>query len=143
LRSRFPGRVGLLTTPEESSPPPIVQRANELTLDLARNGHDGEDGLIALHRDAAFREQHDLLLPAAARHKRGEFETDTALAAAKLNDAKNLEEILQWLTPKERMAVVNDRALISLLARLPAAEEPKAEAESASAEATMFDRKAG
>jgi membrane glycosyltransferase len=139
-------RAGLLTTPEETSPPPIVQRANALTLDLARNGHDGEDGLRALHGDAAFREQHDALLPPVARRKRGEFETDTAMAAAKLNDATTLEEVLRWLTPKERMAVVNDRALISLLARLPekaaeASSEPDVEPELAAAPA--LDRKAG
>jgi membrane glycosyltransferase len=138
-------RLGLLTTPEESSPPPIVQRANALTLDLARNGHDGEDGLIALHSDAAFREQHDLLLPPAARRKRGEFETDTALAAAKLNDARTLEEVLQWLTQKERMAVMNDRALISLLSRLPtSAKETEVQAEPPpSVGTTELDRKAG
>jgi membrane glycosyltransferase len=140
-------RAGLLTTPEETSPPPIVQRANALTLDLARNGHDGEDGLKALHGDAAFREQHDALLPPAARRKRGEFETETAMAAAKLNDAKTLDEILRWLTPKERMAVVNDRALISLLARLPekveAPTEDKPAVEDAEPTTQALDRKAG
>ena len=112
-------RVGLLTTPEETSPPPIVQRANSLTIDLARNGHDNEDGLRALHADAAFRDEHDALLPPAPRRKRGEFETDTAIAAAKLNDAVTLDDVIKWLTTKERMALLNDRALISLLARLP------------------------
>lgn len=113
-------RIGLLTTPEESTPPPIVQRANSLTLDLARNGHDREDGIRALHADAAFREEHDVLLPPAPRRRRGEFETDIAMAAAKLNDAATLEDVLKWLTSKERMALLNDRALIALLARLPA-----------------------
>jgi membrane glycosyltransferase len=122
-------KAGLLATPEETSPPPIVQRANALTLDLARNGHDGEDGLRALHDDHTFREQHDSFLPAAARRKRGEFETEVAMAAAKLNDAKTLEEVLKWLTAKERMAIVNDRALISLLVRLPAKTDEAAEAD--------------
>jgi membrane glycosyltransferase len=140
-------RLGLLTTPEESSPPPIVQRANSLTLDLARNGHDGEDGIRALHSDAAFREEHDVLLPQAPRRKRGEFETEAAMAAAKLNDAQTLEDLLKWLTPKERMAVVNDRALISLLARLPATAAEAATEQSVEIEAAAappaFDRKAG
>jgi membrane glycosyltransferase len=136
-------RLGLLTTPEEFSPPPIVQRANSLTLDLARDGHDGEDGIKALHDDAAFREEHDALLPQAPRRRRGEFETEAAMAAAKLNDAQTLEDVLKWLTPKERMAVVNDRALISLLARLPATAPEAVEEEKVEAAAPALDRKAG
>jgi membrane glycosyltransferase len=140
-------RVGLLTTPEETSPPPIVQRANSLTIDLARNGHDNEDGLRALHTDAAFRDEHDALLPPAPRRKRGEFETDTAMAAAKLNDAATLDDVIKWLTTKERMALLNDRALISLLARLPAsATEAQAQAEvegEPASAALALERRAG
>ncbi|HYC24554.1 MAG TPA: hypothetical protein VEC58_00835, partial [Roseiarcus sp.] len=125
-------RAGLLATPEETSPPAIVQRANALTLDLARNGHDDEDGLRALHEDPAFRDQHEAFLPTASRRKRGEIDVDVATTAAKLNDAKTLEEALIWLTQKERMALLNDRALISLLARLPSppaeGDEPKPKA---------------
>ena len=113
-------RFGLLTTPEEASPPAIVQRSNALSIELARTGHDGDDGLRAIHCDAAFRAQHELFLPTAARRRRGEIDVEEAVATAKLNDAKSLEEVIVWLKPKERMALLNDRALISLLARLPA-----------------------
>ena len=41
------------------------------------------------------------------------------MATAKLNDAKSLEEVVAWLKPKERMALLNDRALIAMLVRLP------------------------
>jgi hypothetical protein len=34
------------------------------------------------------------------------------------------KEIIGWLKPKERMALLNDRALISLLVRLPIAAPP-------------------
>jgi membrane glycosyltransferase len=133
-------RVGLLTTPEETSPPAIVQRANSLTLDLARNGRDGEDGIKALHADAAFREAHDALLPPAPRRKRGEFETETAMAAAKLNDAATLEDVLKWLTTRERMALLNDRALIALLARLPAERSAEEKQPEPSAGPEMVER---
>lgn len=113
-------RVGLLTTPEEASPPAIIERANVLSIELARTGHDGEDGLRAIHGDAAFRAQHEFFLPTAARRRRGEIDIEAAIATAKLGDAKSLEDIIGWLKPKERMALLNDRALISLLARLPA-----------------------
>ena len=133
-------RIGLLTTPEESTPPSIVQRANSLTLDLARNGHDHEDGIRAMHADAAFREEHDVLLPPAPRRKRGEFETDIAMAAAKLNDAVTLEDVLKWLTSKERMALLNDRALIALLARLPAERSQEEKQPAPAAGAEMVER---
>jgi membrane glycosyltransferase len=119
-------RLGLLTTPEETSPPAIVQRSNGLSVELAVTGHDDEDGLRAIHGDEAFRAQHELFLPSAARRRRGEIDIEEAVATAKLNDARSLEEINAWLKPKERMALLNDRALISLLARLPA-EAPKEE----------------
>jgi membrane glycosyltransferase len=117
-------RLGLLTTPEETSPPAIVQRANALSIELARTGHDGDDGLRAIHGDPAFRTQHELFLPSAARRRRGEIDVEEAVATAKLNDAKSLEEIIAWLRPKERMALLHDRALISLLVRLPPTPAP-------------------
>jgi membrane glycosyltransferase len=129
-------RLGLLTTPEETSPPAIVLRSNELAIELSRTGHDGEDGVSAIHADEAFRAQHELFLPTAAPRRRGEIDVDEATATAKLNDAKSLEEISAWLKPKERMALLNDRALIAMLARLPRSPvaqetEPKPQAAAA------------
>jgi membrane glycosyltransferase len=130
-------RLGLLTTPEETSPPDIVVRANALSIELSQSGHDGDDCLRTIHDDAIFRSQHEVFLPTAARRRRGEVDVEEAVATAKLNDAKSLEEALAWLKPKERMAVLNDRALIALLARLPMAPAPeqkvKAEAAAISA----------
>src|SRR5258708_36575040 len=104
--------LGLMTAPEETSPPAIVQRSTALSVELAQTGHDGDDGLRAIHGDPAFRAQHEFFLPTAARRRRGEIDVEEAVATAKLNDAKSLEEIVSWLKPKERMALLNDRALI-------------------------------
>jgi membrane glycosyltransferase len=112
-------RLGLLITPEETAPPAIVLRSNELSMELARTGRDGDDGLRAVHGDPVFRAQHESFLPSAGRRRRGEVDVEEAGATAKLNDAKSLEEVVGWLKPKERMAILNDRALISLLVRLP------------------------
>jgi membrane glycosyltransferase len=112
-------RLGLLITPEETAPPAIVLRSNELSMELARTGRDGDDGLRAVHGDPVFRAQHESFLPSAGRRRRGEVDVEEAVATAKLNDAKSLEEVVGWLKPKERMAILNDRALISLLVRLP------------------------
>lgn len=116
-------RVGLLTTPEETSPPPIVTRANVLAAELAQGGVDDEDGLMAIASSAEFRHAHEAFLPEAGRRRRGEIDVEEAVAIAKLNDARTLEEACDWLKPKERMAVLHDRALIAMFARLPNATE--------------------
>ena len=111
-------KLGLLTTPEETEPPPIVLRSNALADELAMSGADSEDGLRAVHSES-FRAQHELFLPTASRRRRGEIDVEEAVAAAKLNEARTFEEAAGWLKPKERMALLNDRALIAMLARLP------------------------
>ena len=120
-------RIGLLTTPEETAPPPIVQRANTLAAELAKSGHDDEDGLCAIAADPEFRRAHEFFLPEAGRRRRGEIDIEEAVATAKLNDARTLEEAVSWLKPRERLAVLHDRALIAMFARLPkAADAPPA-----------------
>jgi membrane glycosyltransferase len=119
-------RLGLLMTPEESRTPPIITRANALAAELARTGHDHEDGLRAIVSDPAFRHAHEAFLPEVARKRRGEVEVEEAVATAKLNDARSLEEARAWLKPKERLVVMHDRALIAMLARLPTSEDPGA-----------------
>ena len=123
-------RIGLLTTPEETHTPAIITRANALAQQLARTGHDDDDGLRAVAGDAAFRESHELFLPDASRHRRGQIDVHEAVEIAKLNDARSIEEACAWLKHKERLAVLSDRALIALLARLPATVEPAPEPES-------------
>ena len=123
-------RIGLLTTPEETHTPAIITRANALAQQLARTGHDDDDGLRTVAGDAAFRESHELFLPDASRHRRGQIDVHEAVAIAKLNDARSIEEACAWLKHKERLAVLSDRALIALLARLPATVEPAPEPES-------------
>ncbi len=118
-------RVGLLLTPEESTPPAIAMRANALTSQLAADGGDESDGICAIHDDAQLRESHDLFLPPAQPRLRGHIDTDRALAEAKLGEAQTLDEAITWLKPKERMVVLHDRALIDMLARLPADDSAK------------------
>jgi membrane glycosyltransferase len=42
------------------------------------------------------------------------------MAEAKLNDARTIQEASLWLLGKERMTLLHDRALLGVLARLPA-----------------------
>jgi membrane glycosyltransferase len=116
-------RIGLLRTPEETSPPEVIERANALAAELARSGHDDEDALIAIHADPALRAIHEAFLPEKPRHRLGDVDVDAAVGAAKLNDAETIEDAIAWLKPRERVAVLADRALIAMLARLPSAAD--------------------
>ncbi len=116
-------RIGLLRTPEETSPPSVVLRSNALAKELAEDGRDDEDGLVAVHSDPSFRAVHETFLPERPRHRLGEVDVDLAIATVKLNDAETVEDACQWLKPKERVAVLGDRGLIALLARLPLAAQ--------------------
>ncbi|WP_271203558.1 glucans biosynthesis glucosyltransferase MdoH [Methylopila jiangsuensis] len=115
-------RLGLLLIPEETKTPEIAALARESGRKLAEAGSDNVDGLAALHADPAFFEAHERMLPPAPRRPRGAIEADRVIAGAKLSEAETLAEAQSWLTPKERAIVLHDRALLDLLARLPAAE---------------------
>ena len=112
-------RMGLLLTPEETTPPPVATRANGLAAELASETIDDADGILAIHADPEFRAIHEAFLPPYRPHVRGVVDPDRAVAEAKLNDADSAEEAARWLRPKERNVVLQDRALIALLARLP------------------------
>jgi membrane glycosyltransferase len=113
-------RRKLLYTPEEGDPPAVALRANALQAEFAAAGFDDADGLRALHAEPALREAHEAMLPEAPPRRRGEIEADRAVAQAKLVDAETIDDAAIWLKPKERMVVLHDRALVALLASLPA-----------------------
>jgi membrane glycosyltransferase len=116
-------RLGLLVTPEETAPPPIASRSNGLAAALAAEGRDEGDALRIVHADPDFRATHEVFLPPASRRRKGEVTPERALAEAKLNDAETIEDAAAWLNARERMVLLHDRALLDLLARLPAAQE--------------------
>jgi membrane glycosyltransferase len=115
-------RAGLLLTPEERSPPPIVARANALAQELSALRIDEIDGLRVVHGDLTMRQRHIQLLPEAPRRARGHVDPHRAVAEAKLIDAETFEEAASWLEGRERSIVLGDRALIILLAALPSEE---------------------
>ena len=75
-------RLGLLRTPEETTPPAVVRRANALADELARTGRDHDDALLSLHADPAFRAVHEAFLPEKPRHRLGAVDVDLAIASA-------------------------------------------------------------
>ncbi len=110
---------GLLLTPEETSPPAVVTRSNELAKQLDRYGFDEAEGLRALWADERLRSAHLDMLPPAPRRMRGEVDAERAVAEAKLSDARCIADLLAWLKPKEAMVVMGDRALLTIVATLP------------------------
>lgn len=110
-------RIGLLQTPEERSPPAIVERANALTPD--KTGlRPTPRALCVIHDDPNFRQQHEALLLQTRPRERGDISADRALAIAKLTEADTIEEASSWLNPRETTIILHDRALIALVARL-------------------------
>ncbi len=110
---------GLLLVPEETRPPAVVTRANTLAAELRAAGMDEVDALTLVHNDPHFRDTHEKFLPPAPRRRRGDILPERALAEAKLTDAESLEDARSWLSPREAMVVLHDRALLGLLSRLP------------------------
>jgi membrane glycosyltransferase len=112
-------RAGLLITPEEQTAPPVVARANFLANEPARPAAEALKGLHALHADPQFRAFHVACLPHRQKRRNGDISPEWALADAKLSDAGTIDEAISWLKPKERMAILQDPALIARLALLP------------------------
>ncbi len=116
VAGRMLARIGLLLTPEEVSPPPVVARRDALLQEapaLAGNP------LRWLALDAAARGRHvagNLPPPAAIP---GEPDPCHLTARQKLLDACYLDEALGWLTPGETTWVAADAALLQQLAGLP------------------------
>jgi membrane glycosyltransferase len=115
-------RIGLLTTPEERAKPPVVVRANQLIEEAGGLREEADDGLAVLYADPHLQSAHLAFMPRDWRHKRGHMVPEWALAQSKLQEAQTIEEVLTWLMPKERMAILNDGALLQTLFALPRAE---------------------
>ncbi len=79
---------------------------------------------------------HEAWLPTRKSRQRGQITADRAVAEAKLADAETIEDAVQWLNRGERLVALGDRALISMLARLPRRENV-AKAPEAAAEQTV------
>ena len=112
-------RVGLLTTPEERSKPSVVVRAAEILAGLGDVHEEAENGLKVLYENRQLQALHVVFQSGEQPRRRGDISSDWALAEAKLDDAECLEDALDWLKPKERMAVLKDPVLIRTLLALP------------------------
>jgi membrane glycosyltransferase len=118
LSSRLPRsgqRAALFGTPEQNAPPRVLDRANELA--LAAPAYDASP-LRALRNDAELREIHSRALADQPR-RRGQINSDLAIARAKIEDAEDFEEAVSYLSSRETFAVLNSRATLQHLIALP------------------------
>jgi membrane glycosyltransferase len=86
------------------------------------------NGLQAIHDDPELYALHEAWLPARRPRQRGQITADRAVAEAKLADAETIEDAVQWLNRGERLVTLGDRALLSMVARLPSRAKPEAAA---------------
>ncbi|MDP3546657.1 MAG: glucans biosynthesis glucosyltransferase MdoH, partial [Phreatobacter sp.] len=112
-------RLSLLLIHEDHSPPPIAERAHRLGIEFEALALEGHKALDLVHADPGFREVHQQIIQVPPSRVRGKVDTDRVIAEAKLTDAHSIEDARQWLSSRETILVLHDRALIALLAALP------------------------
>ena len=111
----------LLITPEQTAPPDVLVRANQLANDA---GHVVVgSALVDLRNDRELLEDHLANLPDDKQRARGQIDPHLAIARAKIEDAENFEEALSFLTTREIMAVLNSFAVLQTVLAMPGASE--------------------
>jgi membrane glycosyltransferase len=106
----------LFKTPEGTSPPQVLLRANALATTLHRTVCCP---LLELHRDADLRAAHLNNLSGPKPRNRGEVDPHLAIARAKIEDAETFDEAAAFLTSREKFAVLNSPAVLGALLALP------------------------
>ncbi len=104
----FPGSK-LLVTPEQTAPPDVLLRANELAND---SNYVIVPALVELAHDRDLLESHIANLPDIEHRIRGQIDPHLAIARAKIEDAETFEEALSFLTKREEMAVLYSSAAL-------------------------------
>lgn len=103
---------GLWRTPEETSPPQVLVRANELA---KVSGRVAASPLHQLFEDRNLFESHLANLPVDGHRSRGQVDPHLAIARAKIEDAENFDEALGYLTLRETFAVLHSSTLLLAL----------------------------
>jgi membrane glycosyltransferase len=110
--------AGLLRTPEQTAPPQVLVRANELAI---VSGGVIVSPLQELFEDGRLLESHLVNLPDDKRRNRGQVDPNLAIARAKIEDAESFGEALSYLTQRETFAVLNSPTLLRVLSAMPGA----------------------
>ncbi|MGE3482883.1 MAG: glucans biosynthesis glucosyltransferase MdoH [Gammaproteobacteria bacterium] len=110
-------RRGLLRTPEESSPPAVLARAEALYRAAAREQQEG--GLARLLCDPVLMDAHQQMLPPPRRKGIDPLDVPLLVGQTKLEEAPTLAEGWGALTQAERMACLSNATALKQLAALP------------------------
>jgi membrane glycosyltransferase len=114
----FP-QYGLLVTPEQTTPPDVLIRANELA--ASASGQIVVPALMELRDDRELLAHHLATLPDEKRRNRGQIDPHLAIARAKIEDAENFDEAVGYLTARETLAVLNSPAVLRAIFAMPRA----------------------
>jgi membrane glycosyltransferase len=113
-------RSRLFQTPEQTAPPAVLARANE----LASASHTPVGcPLRELGSNGGLLEAHLSNLPGERPRKRGEIDPHLAIARAKIEDAETVEEAAEYLSQRETFAVLCSPAVLTTLFELPLSRE--------------------
>ncbi|MHC2257902.1 membrane glycosyltransferase [Bradyrhizobium embrapense] len=104
-----PAMRALFVTPEESEPPRVLVRANELASQPARAA---APALAILRQDSSLLHRHLSSLPPAKRGGPGEIDLHLAVARARIEASDSFDEAIDHLTPRETLAVLGDSVLL-------------------------------
>ncbi|MGY4478155.1 glucans biosynthesis glucosyltransferase MdoH [Bradyrhizobium sp. USDA 3364] len=100
-----PAMRALFMTPEESGPPSVLVRANELA---AAPAHASAPALATLRQDSGLLHRHLSSLPPARRGGPGEIDLNLAVARARIEASDSFDEAVGHLSPRETLAVLGD-----------------------------------
>src|SRR3984893_13238803 len=107
----------LFRTPEETAPPAVLIRANQLA---GAAGGAIEHPLLQLRSDPRLLDAHLMNLPDDRRGNRGQINPHLAIARAKIEDAESFDEALGYLNSREEFAVLSSPSMLRALHAMPA-----------------------
>ena len=110
----------LFRTPEQTAPPQVLIRANELA---NASGEAIACPLLELRNDPRLLDAHLMNLPGDQPRNRGQINPYLAIARAKIEDAEIFEEALGYLTARETFAVLNSPAMLRAVCAMPRGQE--------------------
>jgi membrane glycosyltransferase len=113
-------RSRLFRTPEQTAPPQVLIRANELA---NASGKAIACPLLELRNDPRVLDAHLMNLPGDQPRHRGQINPHLAIARAKIEDAETFEEALGYLTARETFAVLNSPAMLRAVCAMPRGQE--------------------
>ena len=109
-------RPRLFGTPEQTAPPQVLIRANE----LANASNETFGGpMHELRSDPGLLSAHLSNLPSHDKRVRGQIDPHLAIARAKIEDAQDFDEALKFLNSRETFAVLSSPAILAALFELP------------------------